>query len=189
MGAPSDDLRILGARPGVPNLQVPARFSVSQYVRFEPFIEDAITNWPRPTEWCPTSISLDTFARGLRNSIKSVLAYNWSCANIDIAKLASIWPAAQIFIQPGRVVFASRGTPPVLANDDTPTHQKTSFYLDASDSLAVKAALILLDRKKITLPVILQGDPTETFAYIEQRELDVTVQPAPNIGPDSFLML
>lgn len=160
---------------------------MSQYVRYERFLQDIISNWPAPTVWYPENLSVETFARGLRNAIKSVIAFNFPIANIDIQKLAAIWPAATVYTYPGQVILAPKDSPKIVV-DKAPTQVK-SFVIPSTDSLAVKAALILLDRRHITLPVILQGNPQEAFDYITARELDVSIQPAPEMGEDFFQML
>jgi hypothetical protein len=175
------------ATPGAPQHLVPSRLSQSTYHRYEPFIKDYLASWPHPKDFTPEDCSVETFAKCLRNAIRSVIAYQWPTADIDIARLAAIWPASVVSQFPTGVRIGPRDTPraPELGK---PT-SRHSFEVDATDTLAVKAAIVLLARQKLTAPVLLIGDPQVAFDYVASNTYDVAITPCPEAGAEAFLML
>lgn len=175
------------ARPGMDAKKIPSRFSLSAYQRYEEHIKSYMAAWPHPVDFQPQDIAIETFAKGLRNAIQSALAFQWPSADIDIPYLATIWPATVVSQYPSGVRIGPRDTPRAPALGQTSIAH--SFDLETSDTLAVKAAIVLLSRGKLTAPVLLKGDPEVALSYIAQNEYDVSLRPAPEAGPEAYLML
>jgi len=175
------------ARPGDAQRSIPNRFCFSQYQRYESFIKDYLAAYPNPIDFHPESVAIDTFAKAFRNAVKSVLIYHWPTADLDVAKLKAIWPGTVVSTYPSGVRVGPREGPRVPESGRQVLSQ--SFELDTTDALAVKAAIVLCARQKFSAPVLLHGDPTEALAYIEKNSYDVSLQPAPEAGPESYRMI
>ncbi len=172
--------------PGMASSAIPSRVGYGVYKRYEPFIKDCLAAWPNPVDFTPETVSVETFAKTLRNAIRSVLAFQWKDADIDIGLLATIWPAAIVSSYPTGVRFGPRDAPRAPAAGRAVLSH--SFELNADDPLAVKAAIVLLSRGKFSAPVLLHGDPSVAETYITANDFDVAIQPAPEAGPESFLL-
>jgi hypothetical protein len=175
------------ARPGAPNNLIPSRYSLSNYQRYECFIKDFLASYPNPIDFTPNDVSVETFSKCFRNACKSAIAYRWSTADIDIERLNAVWPATVVRTNPTHVRVGPRDSPSVP--DAGKSVLAASFDVEASESLCVKAAIVLLAYGKLTVPVLLHGDPSEALEYIARNSYDVSLSPAPEAGPESFRML
>src|SRR5690606_32357391 len=70
--------------------QVPPHKSEKMFRRYEPHIHTLLNNWPASTCFFPSGFALTTFSCRLRDSINSVLEYNWPTA-LDLTLLRKIW--------------------------------------------------------------------------------------------------
>lgn len=174
------------ARPGAPPNHVPTRLSLSNYMRYERFIKDYMAAWPTPVDFVPDEINVETFSKGFRNAVRSVLCYNWPAADIDIERLREIYPATVVATNPTCVRVGPRTGP--RAPEASRLAPATSFDLDTTDTLAIKAAIVLLARGKLSAPVLLRGDPQPALDYIEQNSYDVSLMPAPDAGGECYTM-
>jgi hypothetical protein len=185
--ASNADTTIKLGGPGTPPHLIPSRLAQSVFLRYEPYIKDYMASWPIACDYKPENLNVESFAKALRNAIRSVLQFQWP-TDIDLPLLASRWSATAISCYPTGVRIGPRETARSL-----PEVKKTAltyaFTVDCADDLLVKAAVVIASRDVLEQPVLLVGNPQTALDYIAKNSYDVNVRPHPDAGEHAYVML
>lgn len=174
-------------------IDVPFHKSEKMFRRYEPHIQAFLSHWPEPSSFDPAPLATITFQCRFRDSVASVLEYNWPTC-IDTAYLREVWPKVGLFIKAGLVVVgtrASRGSAailsPVGAEVSRRDHDEVAFTIDGQNIDAQKqavAAALLLQAKLLTKPVKIKNLPRDFMTQLT-TQFDVGISEL----PDGFIML
>lgn len=90
-------------------MNLPPRFRESAFRRYEPYIAQAVKDFPGPTKFVMTNLSSVTFSNRLRDAITSLMANSWT-TTVNIPKLRSIEPTLQVSDRGDSVWVGDRAT-------------------------------------------------------------------------------
>lgn len=152
---------------------------------YEPLIAQAVRAWPTETSFgIPPGIAPTTFVANFRNAILSLRQYKWETSQIDCEKM---WSMGRSFVisqdQQGLVWFRARGTAgrPNTLMSEVRQHAPN---VDASISLVpwrdttgeeISALCLLINNKRLTGPVFIQGKVDEGLVDSLQGTYDVGI--------------
>ena len=142
---------------------------------YEPHIFQLLLNWPEPTTFRPTSVATSTFTARLRDSIASIIEFQWP-TSIDVERLKQLRQTNQLEIIPqGNLVFArlrvGRSKAAILAETvkEVVLVDEFSGEMDSPDELVLRAAATLLAMKVLVKPIKITNLDFDLQKLIEEN--------------------
>ena len=141
--------------------QIPYHKSERMFRRYEEHIFRIVKEFPTAVSFDPHPHSSETFMCRLRDSISSLLEFNWPTP-IDVKRLSDIRPQFIIVNEQGMVVAKPKWHKPlslVGKLDEVKVELDFMFELDKPRQEVFFAAVILVANKVINKPIKLKNVP------------------------------
>ena len=167
-----------------PMPQIPSRFRETQFQQVADHVAAALANFPLAVRINPGNLSVDTFARKLREAIIAKKNYHWKWPTLDEALWAKHHEELQVSIEPeGTILMGSsasiRGKQVLTGRVMQAKHEEVStVYLKDCESAELEQLCLLLHNRRFQpAPVFtVRGLSQDRIESLESR-YDIAIVP------------